>query len=460
MRNRLLLFLFILFTLGFTGGVLVCRADLLSLKDSSLLVVLLTGSLFGLLLLPGLHLVSQRIVFASLKKLRHSIEAIPSQKPDFRLTGGGYYESRAIATSVNELSQRYHDRIRDLELDKIRLRTILEAMIEGVITVDTRQRIVFANASAGRMLDFQPSHAEGRPLYEITRFPKIHQAVEKGLNSAQPYREEIEWASGPVKHLMLHIAKFQRDDAAGAILVMNDTTDLRRLEQMRRDFVANVSHELKTPLAVIQTSSEALLEGAIDDPEVRIPFLRQISEQCERLHALILDLISLARIESSKEVFDFMSVSLYDAVADSVDRHLPRAEQKNIQMRIQNARQSDLQMWIDPEALEQILDNLIDNAVKYSNDNGTVSLSWKAEGDQAIIRISDNGSGIPAADLPRIFERFYRVDKARSRQLGGTGLGLSIVKHLTNLMGGKVTASSELGSGTTMQLQLPLAKSV
>jgi two-component system phosphate regulon sensor histidine kinase PhoR len=279
------------------------------------------------------------------------------------------------------------------------------------------------------------------------------------------------------------------------VLVLQDTTELHRLERLRQEFVANVSHELKTPLSVIKVCTETLQDGAVEDAENRGGFLEQIDEQANRLHALILDLISLARIESGAEVFEFQAVPLPPSIADCVERHRGRAEAKQQVLEAVAggqwpvaSGQSDGDAgqtvsakhsgdnpelatghrppatslvpptaWADEEAVSQILDNLVDNAVKYTPAGGRIQVAAYCEERHVCLEVRDDGIGIPERDLPRIFERFYRVDKARSRELGGTGLGLSIVKHLVQAMNGTITASSQLQQGSTFSVRLPRA---
>jgi two-component system phosphate regulon sensor histidine kinase PhoR len=239
--------------------------------------------------------------------------------------------------------------------------------------------------------------------------------------------------------------------------VLHDTTELRRLENLRQEFVANVSHELKTPLSVIQASVETLLDGAMDDRAHRGAFLERINEQAGRLHHLILDLLSLAQIEARAEVFNFQSVAIAEAVAACLERHRARASSRQQLLEAHDGEPTVA--WADEEALAQILDNLIDNALKYTPPGGRIDVRWHGQDGQVVLEVADTGIGIPERDLPRIFERFYRVDKARSRELGGTGLGLAIVKHLVQAMHGSVTAASELGKGTTFAIRLPRAES-
>jgi two-component system phosphate regulon sensor histidine kinase PhoR len=270
-----------------------------------------------------------------------------------------------------------------------------------------------------------------------------------------------------MRSLTVHAARLPGTPPRGAVLVLHDTSHLRRLERLRQDFVANVSHELKTPLSVIKACVETLIEGAADDPAYRGSFLERIAEQADRLHALILDLLSLARIEAGTEAFAFQDVPLGAAVTDCLERHRARAQGLQLVLEatppegpageLSAESTQPLSAWADEEAVNQILDNLIDNALKYTPAGGRIRVAWRAEDGEVCLEVEDTGIGIPEQDLPRIFERFYRVDKARSRELGGTGLGLSIVKHLVSAMHGSVRVASQLGRGTTFAVRLPRA---
>jgi two-component system phosphate regulon sensor histidine kinase PhoR len=241
--------------------------------------------------------------------------------------------------------------------------------------------------------------------------------------------------------------------------VLHDTTELRRLEHLRQDFVANVSHELKTPLANIKSSVEVLLDGAVDDPASRGLFLAQIDEQATRLDALVADLLSIARLEGGGANLECEPVSVDDAVNACLDRHRTRAEAKRLTLSgvALGPCPPDLTVWAAEEGLAQILDNLVDNAIKYTPAGGRVTVRWAARPQQVDFEVEDTGIGIPERDLPRVFERFYRVDKARSREQGGTGLGLAIVKHMAQAMQGSVRVTSVDGEGTTFGVTLPRA---
>jgi len=287
--------------------------------------------------------------------------------------------------------------------------------------------------------------------------------VEEALRQPEPKRKELTFATSGNRSLTLHAARLPGNPTRGAVLVLHDTTELRRLERLRQEFVANVSHELKTPLAVIKVCAETLLDGAVEDCENRMRFLEQVLEQSERLNNLIMDLLSIARIEAETELFDFIWVPVREVVEQCAKRHRDRAMQRSISihafpMEGSTHPHQDLECLVDEEAFVQILDNLVDNAVKYTQDNGVINVQWGLENKYVIITVSDNGIGIPEADLPRIFERFYRVDKARSREVGGTGLGLSIVKHLVQAMKGSISANSQVGKGTTFTVRFPYAK--
>jgi two-component system phosphate regulon sensor histidine kinase PhoR len=246
------------------------------------------------------------------------------------------------------------------------------------------------------------------------------------------------------------------EPSAGAVLVFHDVTELRRLERMRQDFVANVSHELKTPLASIKAYTETLLDWALHDENVNVRFLQQIAEQADRLDQLVLDLLSLARLESGQEVYEHLPLPLAAVVRTASEAHRGRAEAKGIDFRIDLiGLNPEIEVRADEEAIRQILDNLIDNAIKYTPQSGRLIVSSQVVGDEVSLAVTDTGVGIPRADLPRIFERFYRVDKARSRELGGTGLGLAIVKHLVQSLGGRVDVTSRQGSGSKFTVRLP-----
>jgi two-component system phosphate regulon sensor histidine kinase PhoR len=396
-------------------------------------------------------------------------------------------EIGTLARTFNHMSERLATQFAQLEEDRQQLRTILSSMVEGVVALDAGQRILFANERAAQLLGIQTATAVGRRLWEAVRQRGLQDLVRRALLEPEPSHGELTQEGG-LRSLTVQAARLPGSAPAapprGLVLVLHDNTELRRLERLRHDFVANVSHELKTPLSVIKACVETLLDGAVDDPDHRGPFLERIDEQANRLHALILDLLSLARIESGEELYEFRAVPLGTLVAECVERHRARAEARRqvleavppesdkvteklgdqvTETSVQPATLSPCHLvtlspitaWVDEEALSQILDNLVDNALKYTPEGGRVWVRWRSEDGLVCLEVQDTGIGIPEHDLPRIFERFYRVDKARSRELGGTGLGLAIVKHLVQAMHGTVRATSRLGQGTTFEVCLP-----
>lgn len=371
----------------------------------------------------------------------------------------GTREHSDLAGTFNAMSGRLADTFAQLAHDREQLRAILSGMAEGVIAIDQNQRVLFVNDRAGRLLGFDPTTAVGQTLREVIPLPSFHQLVEPGLDETGPHREGPDWKGPNGRSMAVYVSRFPGPGASGAVVVINDTTELRRLERMRQDFVANASHELKTPLTVIKSNVEALIDGAADDPDAREAFLQQVAHEADRLEELIKDMLSLARIESGELGLELHPVPLDRAIIDCLERHQARAEIKTLTLveKPPAAADPDVAALADPDALRQVLDNLVDNAIKYTPNGGRITARWNATTDRVWFEIEDTGVGIPERDLPRVFERFYRVDRARSREVGGTGLGLAIVKHLVQAMKGQVTVRSQLGKGTTFKVALPRA---
>ena len=288
---------------------------------------------------------------------------------------------------------------------------------------------------------------------ELVRSPRVQEAVDATLVGSGPHRAEIVVADidargvGGQLSLAVQGTALPGSPPPGAVLVFHDVTDLRRLERMRQDFVANASHELKTPLAAIKAYTETLLDGALHDDAVNARFLGQIDEQVDRLNQLIQDLLRLARIEAGGSAFHHAPLRLGPVVRDIVEAHRTRAEAIGLLYQPDLPGGDGPLVRADEEAARQILDNLIDNALKYTPEGGRVAVSCRVAADRVALEVLDTGIGIPRDDLPRVFERFYRVDKARSREMGGTGLGLSIVKNLVNTLGGQIAVESRPGQG-------------
>jgi two-component system phosphate regulon sensor histidine kinase PhoR len=364
-----------------------------------------------------------------------------------------------LAQSFNYMSERLTGQVARLEEDHEQLRAILGGMVEGVVALDAEQRVLFANGRAAELLDFvapgrSAADSVGRKFWDVVRQRSLLDLVQRCLTRDQPQQEELNLYGRSSRSVLVHAVRLPGAPPRGAVLVIHDTSELRRLERLREEFVANVSHELKTPLTVIKANVETLLdEEDLTESPVR-GFLEQIADQSERLHRLILDLLSLARIESGAETFLFQSVNVAEAASGCIERHRHRTEARQQSLEAMPSP-AELQAWVDEEALAEILENLVDNAVKYTSPGGSIRVRWWSDNGETCLEVKDNGIGIPQQDLPRIFERFYRVDKARSRELGGTGLGLSIVKHLVQSMRGSIVATSQLGQGTSFIIRLP-----
>ena len=335
---------------------------------------------------------------------------------------------------------------------------VLSSMSEGVLAVDHSLRILNLNPGAGRMFGVDPAGARGRTLLEVSRHTELLHFATAALEASAPTEGEIVLHDPEPRSLQAHgsVLRDAQSRSIGAVVVLNDVTALRRLETMRRDFVANVSHELKTPITSIKGFVETLLDGALRDPKEAERFLRIVQRQSERLHAIIEDLLNLSRIERDAEAGDIAleQGALKAVLAAALQSCETQARARGV--RLEADCDAGLTAWVNAPLLEQALVNLIDNAVKYSPAGSAVRVEAAGHESLAVIRVRDQGVGIEARHLPRLFERFYRVDKARSRKLGGTGLGLAIVKHIAQAHRGQVTVESTPGQGSTFTLQFPL----
>lgn len=368
-------------------------------------------------------------------------------------------EFGTLAQAFNSMSRQLTSRIQDLQAQQLRaaeshhrLQAVLGAMVEGVMAIDGKQQILLANQAAERLLDLRPGSIEGRPFWEAVRQTELHTLVNEILAGRPSEKTEIEVARTQ-SVLSITAARFAGDPCSGAVLVMHDITELRRLENLRREFVQNVSHELKTPLSSIAAYADTLLEGGLEDADSNRHFVQRIAEQADRLHTLILDLLALARMEASEESFEVNPTDMTRIVQASLDAHQAVARTKQIQLRGEGAS-TPLFGMADDDGLRTIIDNLLDNALNYTPNEGTVTVRWNRTGNHIHISVQDTGVGIAKEHQARIFERFFRIDRARSREMGGTGLGLAIVKHLCQLFGGSVRVQSQLGQGSTFIVEL------
>ncbi|MEX2167702.1 MAG: ATP-binding protein [Pirellulales bacterium] len=439
------------------GIVLVAVPRAMVERDLSVLrqLVWTATGVIALLMVAVLYVVVGRIV-RPVMTLNSAAQAIARGDYRQRVFVPGRDELGALAKSFNQMSEELGSQLTQLRESAQRQSTVLGGMVEGVIAVDHRERVQFANTAAGKLFGFMPPKVEGRPLLEVVRNHALHQAVADAVVTRRPKRLEVAWEGADKLNLSVQVTPLPGKPCPGAVVVMHDTTELRRLEKIRQEFIANVSHELKTPLSSIKAYAETLLNGAMNDGENARKFVSRIEEQADRLHALIQDMLSLARIESAQQSFKIGPVTVGDVVQSCVDDYRAQAQSKQITI-VTDPPETAVLVKADEEGLRVILNNLIDNAVKYTPDGGRVTVRWRSDGELVSIGVADTGIGVGREDQPRVFERFYRVDKARSRELGGTGLGLSIVKHLAQALGGSVDVQSELGKGSIFSVHLPLA---
>jgi len=358
--------------------------------------------------------------------------------------------THAFAQMQSELSRR----VTELQEQNKRLATVLSGMVEGVLAVDAAHRVLLANDACRSLLGLSHVEVVGRPLLEVARNTELNAAVSEVFQHQEPCRREITLAGSPRRVISLLATALPPEPTRGVVIVLHDITELRRLERLRREFVANVSHELKTPLSSIKAYAETLRMGAVHDPQHNLGFVERISEQAERLHRLIVDLLQLARVEAGQEVFQMKHVDLATVVERGLAQHRQLADQKNITVCVEPASKS-VTVWGDSDGLFTILSNLLDNAVKYTPTGGQITVRWYLDGLRAVWEVQDTGIGIAPEDQERVFERFYRADRARSPELGGTGLGLAIVKHLAQAFGGSIELRSQLRQGSTFRVLLP-----
>ena len=370
-----------------------------------------------------------------------------------------------LADTLNHMTDELKTRIEELSEDRSQLLAMLTSMVEGVMVLDYRGRVLQVNPALERMFGVTRTETRGRLFSEVFGHPELNSLVSTVLATRAGQEDEIILApSGRCLHIEASVAGGEQENEACAVLVFHDITELRRLEKIRKDFVANVSHELRTPLTSIKGYVEALLDGGKDDPDTSVRFLDIILKQSDRLNLILEDLLQLSKIESGQVQFKREPLHIGTVVERTIAMIKPLADKKQHQLIAQVS--SDLPLVTgDQERLVQVLANLVDNAIKYTPEGGQITVAARripaaksgtaAQQDGIELSVADTGIGIPEQDRPRVFERFYRVDKARSRELGGTGLGLAIVKHIVEGHGGQVWVERNLPTGSRFVVRLP-----
>lgn len=442
---------------GEVVGVVRATVPLERIKAASRRTARFVWTIFALMGIGGLTtIVCWRRRRTGLQELASSaaIEGDPSERGPMDALGGD---------AIGELARAFDRMRRELSVNRAEVSraqreiwTMLEMLPEGVVVLNGGGGIVFANPSFYRLLELPRAMVvTGRPIWEVVRVRGVIDAVQKVVENNETVSNEFR-SFRPARSFALRARPFRVRADLGAILLLQDVTELRKLERLRQEFVANVSHELKTPLASIKAFAETLLADDVMDAATRRRFLVRIEEQADRLHALVLDMLMLARIEAGAEAFALQSCDVGAIVTQVLEAASPDAARKHVTLCWPGPAEP-LFALADEEGLSTIVRNLLDNAIKYTPTGGSVTVSAGIRDDAAFVEIADTGVGIPKQDFERVFERFYRVEQSRSRDQGGTGLGLSIVKHLTQTFGGSVSVASRLNHGSTFTVRLPIA---
>ncbi|HKW35588.1 MAG TPA: ATP-binding protein [Candidatus Acidoferrum sp.] len=374
-------------------------------------------------------------------------------RPIFADPRGDTLES--LATSLNESAAKLDFTIRTLKDERNLSAAILGSMVEGVAVVDGTDRLLFSNQAFAEILGLDMAPKIGSTLVESVRQTELIEAVRKVRGGQDAVHSEITIGTLRQRFFAVTVASVRAMETYGAVIVLHDITDLRKLERVRRDFVANVSHEFKTPLTAIQGFAETLLAGAMDDPQNRVRFLQIILDHSRRLAHLTDDLLELSKMDADRLEMEIDQLNVSQFVQSCIETTQRSAAEKDLHISV-DLKTALPDIAADRRRLSEVLQNLLDNAVQYTPSGGRITVSASSDGHQVEFTVSDTGIGIPKVDQPRIFERFYRVDVARSREVGGTGLGLSIAKHLVEAHGGRIWVESEVGQGSQFHFTVPV----
>jgi two-component system phosphate regulon sensor histidine kinase PhoR len=442
-----------------TSGVVRLSVPVSAIYESRREILARTGPGAALAALLALLLgyIGARRMTAPLGELKEAAMAFREGDYEQRIGHVSNDELGELGKAMNQLGAEVRNRVDRLTAERARLSAILAGMAEGVLAVGEDDRILFSNVAAGDLLELDVEQVQGSKIWDMLNLPGLLELIAQARNTDKVVREELVFAQGDIERRFAAKAHiFRTDVSTGVVIVFEDITELRQLARVRQDFVANVSHELKTPLTSIQGYVETLLEGAVHDKEHNIRFLQKIDQNVHRLRDLVSDLLSLARIENqeSRPVRERVDLaSIVEAASQRIEGQLSKA---GLQLELDLGQEAAF-VWGDERGLVQVVDNLLSNAAKYTAEGGRIEIRLFREDNAVHLQVKDTGVGIPMVDQNRIFERFYRVDKARSREVGGTGLGLSIVKHLVHTMQGRVGVESQEGQGSTFHVHLEWA---
>ena len=412
------------------------------------------------LLAAGISLMVSRRISHPLEQMKHSAESIARgdwKKP--LSVNSDSVEISALSNALNQMALQLEDRIKTITNQSNESEAVLSSMVEGVLAVDAAENIIRLNKAAGKLLEIKPDSAEGRPIHEVVRNSLLREFIERTLSGIENVETDLTIGNQNEIFLQAHgaVLKDMQEKSIGAVIVLNDVTRLRRLETVRKDFVANVSHELKTPITLIKGFVETLQQGALEKREEAERFLNIMSKQVERLNAIIEDLLSLSRLEqgSGKSAISMEKTKVLQILESAIRDCESKLLEKKISIQLNCS--NELEVFANSPLLNQAVLNLVDNALKYSEQGEKITVEAFVTGTEIVIEVQDWGCGIGSEHLPRLFERFYRIDQARSRKMGGTGLGLAIVKHIVQEHGGSVSVNSTIGKGSRFSIHLPIS---
>ncbi|MFA9556268.1 cell wall metabolism sensor histidine kinase WalK [Evansella sp. AB-rgal1] len=421
--------------------------------------ILLTGTVMALAITAILGILLARTITRPIVDMRR--QALVMGKGDFSRSVKVYGDDEIgqLARAFNDLTNKLQDANATTEGEKRKLSSVLTHMTDGVIATDKQGKIILMNKRAEAMLEQKQEHVLGAELTKILNLDKFMK-LEDLYKFTDPILLDFDYDEEELI-LEAHFSVIEKENGAqnGLIAVLHDVTEQERIEEERRDFVANVSHELRTPLTSMKSYLEALADGAIEDPEVAPRFIQVTQTETERMIRLVNDLLQLSKMDSKDYHMNFSAINLPQFVDQVVERFEMSTKNDSISFKHKTPNK-DIFVYGDRDKLTQLLDNIVSNAVKYSPEGGFITCSLKEEKERVIVSIKDEGVGIPKENIPHVFDRFYRVDKARSRNLGGTGLGLAIAKEIVLAHGGSIWVSSDWGKGTMISFSLPYVEAV
>ncbi len=446
-------------TIVFLGifAFLLCFGLFLQVAITKLLILSLLASFIGSIII---QIAINAIYLKPLTSIQKAVHQMLQGGVVDRLVLPKRTEFFEISRDLNELSLLWQRRIQKITGDESEMEAILSSMVEGVVVINVDEHIRHMSPNFRDMLELRSTQTNHRRYWEVISNQEINRSIKEALQERKAIRREIDITSGKTGVFSMQISPVivSNGQLSSVVAVFHDISHLKKLERMRTEFVANVSHELKTPLTSIKGFLETLLGGAMNEPVAAKRFLDIMSKQTERLENLVKDLLILSAIESKEVKLDLVAQSLDPIINNVVHLQKANIDLKGHVIRL-DLQASQSKVIVDRVRIEQVLINLLENAIKFTDPKGVITIRTLCKDSFLVLEVADTGIGIPSGDLPRIFERFFRVDKARSESLGGTGLGLAIVKHIVQAHGGKVDVQSVLNQGTTFAILLPLAKS-